>query len=74
MRNPYNLLNYAGYAREYRTAVQSKVNVNQALDFITEGLSANFNISYDYSGEMIVRRIIIQHVIMRLVGMDLQAV
>lgn len=56
MRNPYNLLNYAGYAREYRTAVQSKVNVNQALDFITEGLSANFNISYDYSGEMIVRR------------------
>lgn len=56
MRNPYNLLNNSGYAKEYRTAIQSKININQNLDFITKGLSANLNISYDYSGKMIVRR------------------
>lgn len=56
MRNPYNLLMNSGYAKEYRTGIQSKVSVNQKLDFITKGLSANLNISYDYDSEMIIRR------------------
>ncbi|MFQ8858477.1 MAG: SusC/RagA family TonB-linked outer membrane protein [Bacteroides fragilis] len=56
MRNPYNLLMNSGYAKEYRTGIQSKVNVNQKLDFITKGLSANLNVSYDYDSEMIIRR------------------
>lgn len=56
MRNPYNLLNHSGYAKEYRTAIQSKVNIDQKLDFITKGLSARLNVSYDYDGQMIVRR------------------
>lgn len=56
MRNPYNLLMNSGYAKEYRTGIQSKVSVNQKLDFITKGLSANLNVSYDYASEMIIRR------------------
>lgn len=56
MRNPYNLLMNSGYAKEYRTGIQSKVSVNQKLDFITKGLTANLNISYDYDGQMIIRR------------------
>ena len=56
MRSPYNLLNHSGYAKEYRTAIQSKVNINQKLDFITKGLSARVNMSYDYDAQMIVRR------------------
>lgn len=56
MRNPYNLLNNSGYAKEHRTAIQSKINIDQKLDFITKGLSARLNLSYDYDGQMIVRR------------------
>ena len=56
MRNPYNLLMNSGYAKEYRTGIQSKVNIDQKLDFITKGLSLNANISYDYDSEMIIRR------------------
>ena len=56
MRNPYNLLMNSGYAKEYRTAIQSKVYVDQKLDFITKGLSVRLNASYDYDSEMIVRR------------------
>ena len=56
MRNPYNLLMNSGYAKEYRTAIQSKVYIDQKLDFITKGLSARVNASYDYDSEMIVRR------------------
>ena len=53
MRNPYNLLMNSGYAKEYRTAIQSKVYVDQKLDFITKGLSVRLNASYDYDSEMI---------------------
>lgn len=56
MRNPYNLLMNSGYAKEYRSGIQSKVEVNQKLDFITKGLSARLNVSYDYDSEMIIRR------------------
>lgn len=56
MRNPYNLLMNSGYAKEYRSGIQSKVEVNQKLDFMTKGLSARLNVSYDYDSEMIIRR------------------
>jgi hypothetical protein len=64
MRNPYNLLMNSGYAKEYRTAIQSKVYVDQKLDFITKGLSVRLNASYDYDSEMIVRREYIRQDIM----------
>lgn len=48
MRNPYNQLMNSGYTKEWSTGIQSKVGVRQKLDFITSGLSAKVNISYDY--------------------------
>lgn len=56
MRNPYNLLMNSGYAKEWRTGVQSKVGIDQKLNFITQGLSAKLNISYDYDGVFTSRR------------------
>ena len=56
MRNPYNLLMNSGYAKEFRTGIQSKVGLRQDLNFITNGLTLTGNISYDYDGVMIVRR------------------
>lgn len=45
--NPYNWLVNHGYIKEWRTYIQSKVGVNQKLDFITKGLSYNVAISFD---------------------------
>lgn len=45
--NPYNKLMESGYAKEWRTSVQSKVDLEQKLDFLTEGLSARASISFD---------------------------
>lgn len=45
--NPYNKLMESGYAKEWRTSVQSKVDLEQKLDFITEGLTARASISFD---------------------------
>lgn len=56
MRNPYNLLMNSGYAKEWRTGVQSKVGIDQKLNFVTQGLSAKLNISYDYDGVFTSRR------------------
>ncbi|WP_286439047.1 TonB-dependent receptor, partial [Bacteroides acidifaciens] len=48
MRNPYNQLMNSGYTRQWRTGIQSKVGIRQKLDFITKGLSAKVNVSYDF--------------------------
>lgn len=48
--NPYNNLNNSGYTNEYRTNIQSKVDLEQKLDFLTKGLSAKLTASYDYYG------------------------
>lgn len=45
--NPYNQLMESGYAKEWRVALQSKVEVQQKLDFITKGLSARGAVSFD---------------------------
>lgn len=45
--NPYNLLMESGYSKEWRTSVQSKVALEQKLDFITKGLFFRANISFD---------------------------
>ncbi|MBO5194204.1 MAG: TonB-dependent receptor [Bacteroidales bacterium] len=46
-RNPYYMLYQQGYRREYTTKIQSKVNLNQDLKFITKGLSARALVSFD---------------------------
>ena len=56
MRNPYNLLMNTGYAKEWRSAIQSNISLEQKLDFVTEGLLFKGNISYDYDGNYYSRR------------------
>lgn len=53
--NPYNLLNYSGYTKNWSAALQSKVSLSQKLDFITKGLSVKGAISFDadFSSTMI---------------------
>ncbi|WP_160166629.1 TonB-dependent receptor, partial [Arcticibacter svalbardensis] len=49
-RNPYNMLMNSGYTKEWRTALQSNVGIQQKLDMISKGLSFNGKMSFDYSG------------------------
>lgn len=56
MRNPWNLLMHSGYAKEWRTSMQSKVGVRQKLDFVTKGLSAKVNVSFDFDSNFYSRR------------------
>ena len=45
--NPYNKLANSGYSKEWRTAIQSKVAIEQKLDFITKGLQWKGLVSFD---------------------------
>lgn len=45
--NPYNLLNESGYAKEWRTKIQSKISLGQKLDFITKGLMYKASLAFD---------------------------
>ena len=50
--NPYNLLNYSGYTKQWSAALQSKVTLKQELDFITKGLSVQAKVSYNTTVSM----------------------
>lgn len=54
--NPYNSLVNSGYSKEWRTYIQSKVEVNQKLDFLTQGLSWRGLISFDADMSYTARR------------------
>lgn len=45
--NPYTLLNFKGYTREYRVGLQTNVGIEQRLNFITPGLYVKGNVSFD---------------------------
>jgi TonB-linked SusC/RagA family outer membrane protein len=45
--NPYNQLMEYGYSKEWRSYIQSRVDLTQKLDFITRGLKIRGAISYD---------------------------
>lgn len=45
--NPYNRLNESGYKKKWEAYLQSKVTLNQKLDFITKGLSLKLTGSFD---------------------------
>jgi TonB-linked SusC/RagA family outer membrane protein len=49
--NPFNLVQNSGYSTEFRPSVQSVLSLNQKLDAITPGLSANAKFSFDTYGE-----------------------
>ena len=54
--NPYTLLNFRGYAREYRVGLQTNVGLHQDLSFITGGLFLKANISFDADFNSVIRR------------------
>ena len=56
MRNPYNLLMNSGYAKEWRSSIQSTVKLDQNLKIITRGLTYRAMVSYDYNGFFSSRR------------------
>lgn len=45
--NPYNLLNEYGYKKEWQAALQTRVGLEQKLDFITPGLYIKGDVSFD---------------------------
>lgn len=45
--NPYNLLNNVGYTKNWEVTVQTRVGLEQKLDFITDGLSWKGSMSFD---------------------------
>lgn len=46
-RNPYQLLAHSGFTNEFRTTIQSNIELKQDLKFITEGLNAKLMFSFD---------------------------
>jgi TonB-linked SusC/RagA family outer membrane protein len=54
--NPYNLLNYTGYTKSWTASIQSKVALEQQLDFITKGLSIKGSMSFDADFSSFVAR------------------
>ena len=48
-RNPYNMLNESGYQKNWSAYLQTKITLNQKLDFITKGLSLKLTGSFDAS-------------------------
>lgn len=48
-KNPYNMLNESGYQKNWNAFLQSKITLNQKLDFITKGLSLKLIGSFDAS-------------------------
>jgi TonB-linked SusC/RagA family outer membrane protein len=56
MRNPYNMLMNSGYAKEWRSSIQSALRLEQKLDVITKGLYYRGLVSYDYNGDFSSRR------------------
>ncbi|MDR0962740.1 MAG: TonB-dependent receptor [Mediterranea sp.] len=54
--NPYNLLNFSGYSKQWELSAQSKVTIKQELDFITKGLYAQALLSFDaYTNSIKIR-------------------
>ncbi|MFC6999151.1 SusC/RagA family TonB-linked outer membrane protein [Rufibacter roseus] len=49
--SPYVAIVESGYAKEWRTMIQSRVDLEQKLDFITEGLKIRGAASYDADGQ-----------------------
>lgn len=45
--NPYNMLNHSGYQRTWNSQMQTRLALEQRLDFITTGLYARGVISFD---------------------------
>ena len=54
--NPYSVLNYSGYSKNWAASLQSKVTLKQKLDFITKGLSIQGSLSFDATFSSTMKR------------------
>jgi TonB-linked SusC/RagA family outer membrane protein len=54
--NPYNMLNSTGYTKQWNMNAQSKVTLDQQLNFITKGLSWKGTLSFDASSYSRIKR------------------
>lgn len=54
--NPYNLLMESGYAKEWRNFIQSRIDLEQKLDILTQGLFVKGSVSYDGNSTYLMRR------------------
>jgi len=55
-QNPYNFLYFSGYSKSWDATFQSKVLLEQDLDFITKGLSIRGSVSFDANSNQYVNR------------------
>ena len=55
-RNPFNYLYYSGYSKSWKATIQSKISLEQQLEFITKGLSVKGVLSFDAESEQYVNR------------------
>lgn len=54
--NPYNMLNHSGYRKRWSISAQSKVTLEQKLDFVTKGLFWRGAVSYDAYSYSVTKR------------------
>ncbi len=54
--NPYNMLNNSGYVKRWDLNAQSKLTLEQGLDFITKGLSWRGTFSFDATSFSKIKR------------------
>ena len=54
--NPYNQLTEYGYRKEWRSSIQSRIDLEQKLTFLTKGLKARGTVSYDSYSEFQMSR------------------
>lgn len=55
-QNPYNFLYFSGYSKSWVATYQSKVMIEQDLDFITKGLSVKGIVSFDATSGQFINR------------------
>ena len=60
-QNPYNFLYYTGYSKSWEVSYQSKVTLEQDLDFITKGLSVRGTVSFDGVAGQYINRTMSAH-------------
>lgn len=56
INQPYNMINHSGYRKGWGAFLQTKVSLDQKLDFITKGLSVRGTISFDANFDTTVGR------------------
>ena len=54
--DPYNFLYFSGYSKSWDATFQSKVLLEQDLDFITKGLSVKGSVSFDANSNQYINR------------------